>query len=178
MRCRRTALTLLAVLFASSGLRSAELPGSTPLRTPLETIRAIESLSPDEAAKGHPIHLRAVVTYYHHEWEMLFVEDETAATFVYVDPKQPRLDMKPGTLVEITGRTVPGDFLPSIGKGARIKPLRFAGLPPRRDVTLKEIAAGAEDSRFIEVEGVVGSAVEVDGLVNLMLKVQGGKLKV
>jgi len=178
MRCRRTALTLLAALLASSRLRSAELPGSTPLRTPLETIRAIESLSPDEAAKGHPIHLRAVVTYYHHEWEMLFVEDETAATFVYVDPKQPRLDMKPGTLVEITGRTVPGDFLPSIGKGARIKPLRFAGLPPRRDVTLKEIAAGAEDSRFIEVEGVVGSAVEVDGLVNLMLKVQGGKLKV
>src|SRR5688572_25795938 len=58
---------------------------AAPADEPLRTVGEVRRLSPEEAAKGRPVRVRAVVTYYHHDWEMLFVQDPTGGIYVYLD---------------------------------------------------------------------------------------------
>ena len=147
------------------------------LAEPLSTIGQVRGLSPEEARKRRPVRLKAVVTYYHHDWEMLFVEDATGGVYVYVDRRRPPLPIRVGQLVELRGRTVPGDFIPSIAE-PQVEPLETPGVPVPRPATLDEIATGAEDARWIEVEGIVRSARLVDDLLALTLMMEGGRLLV
>src|SRR5262245_18039014 len=97
-RARIAGLIAAAVLAGPPSARAAlPAPAPAPLVRSLGQLRA---LTAEEAGKGLPVKLTGVVTYYHHEWEMLFIQDETSAAFVYVDHRTPRTPMEPGTLVE------------------------------------------------------------------------------
>ena len=175
-RLRTVALLALPALVGSLELHAA---GSTdrPSPAPIQTLAQMRALPLEEAAKHLPVKLTAVVTYYHHEWDMLFIQDGTSATYVYVDHRLPKAAMGPGTLIEISGKTVPGDFEPSITE-AHFRPLRHVGLPTPRVAGMKDITTGGQDAYWVEVAGTVHSAAVVDDLLNLVVKVDGGKLKV
>ena len=67
-------IAILTPLYASASARD------TP--SVLTRIGDVRRLTPAQAATGVPVRLEAVVTYYHHDWEMLFVQDETGSRHV------------------------------------------------------------------------------------------------
>jgi hypothetical protein len=81
----------------------------------LTTAREAHSLSAAESGRGYPVHLVAVVTYYDSYIDprhvAMFVADATAGIFVSI-PKAADLKLHAGTLVDITGVTVPGTSHP------------------------------------------------------------------
>jgi diguanylate cyclase (GGDEF)-like protein/PAS domain S-box-containing protein len=162
---------------ANSETATAVVRSQEEAASPLSSIKEVRALSPEQAAAGRPVRLKAVVTYYHHEWEMLFVQDEGDAIFVYLDHRQPKAPLRPGSLVEIVGKTTPGDFETSITQ-PQFHLLGVVGLPTPHVVTLKEIATAEHDAFWVEVGGIVRGAAVVDDLLEIMLEVEGQKIKV
>jgi diguanylate cyclase (GGDEF)-like protein/PAS domain S-box-containing protein len=144
----------------------------------LTRIADVRRLTPAQAAVGVPVRLEGVVTYYHHDWEMLFVQDETGPVFVYVDHHRTPFPIHLGQRVRVEGRTVAGDFFASIAADATVTPLADTGLPTPKRVSLKDTATGEMDARWVEVRGVVRAATPIDGLLVLTLALDGGKLRV
>src|SRR5579862_1825856 len=78
----------------------------------LTAIKQIRTLAHDEANRGYPVHLKAVVTYDDPRTD-LFVQDSTGGIWVNAPPTRARSE--PGTLLEIEGRTEAPDFAPQVG---------------------------------------------------------------
>jgi signal transduction histidine kinase len=127
---------------------------AAPLVPVLRTASAVRRLSPQEAAEGRPIKLRAVVTYNYPEMRLLFVQDGTAG--IYVEAWRHVHRLQPGDFVELEGVSAPGAFVPIVGQ-PRVRVLGRAPLPAARRVRPAELRAGQQDSQWIEVEGVVRS---------------------
>jgi diguanylate cyclase (GGDEF)-like protein/PAS domain S-box-containing protein len=171
-------MTLAGLVLANPPVFAADPPPPDAARYgALHSIREVRQLTPVQAARGLPVRLQAIVTYYHHEWDMAFVQDAQDAVFVYVDHNGPKVAMRPGQRVEIVGKTAAGDFEPSIAQ-PHFRPLDFVGLPPPHAVTIKEIATAGHDAFWIEATGIVRSAAVIDDLLELVVKMDGGKLKV
>ncbi len=127
----------------------------------LTTVRQVQQLSPEEAARRHPVRLRGVVTYFAQGVPIRFLQDETGGTYF----SEPRGDageplvLEPGSVVEIDGVTEPGRFVPFVGQhGAaplRARVLGRAPLPPPRRVSIGELADPQFHSQYIELAGVV-----------------------
>src|SRR5580658_7801104 len=132
MRIRRLLVPFVALaaacLTAGAQVNSASQPAtedSPRTITPptIQTARAVHSLPPEQAAQQLPVLLRAVVTYYDPYIDSrhgaLFVHDASGGVFVMV-PARPILPIKPGSLVEITGVTAPGDYA-AVVDGSRVR---------------------------------------------------------
>ena len=168
-------LTLfIAVQLVASGSPAEQLSRPTTILT---DARSAHSLSPEQAAQKHPVHLRAVVTYYdpyiNPEHGALFVCDRTGCIFTAI-PARPILPLKAGTLVDLECVSDPGGFAP-IAKCDQIHVLGQAHTPrdPRR-VSLTELMTGADDGQWIEAEGVVRSSVKTGQNVTLELAMRDG----
>jgi PAS domain S-box-containing protein len=159
------------LLFVSSDLLASGRAvrggaGSLPLLT---TISQVRRLVPDEARRGYPIKLRAVVTYCDLNQNDLFVQDSTAG--IYVNPQQLKAILHSGDYLEIEGTSGPGDFASEIVNPS-VRILGEAPLPTPRRVSGEEFVSGVQDSQFVEIEGVVRSSAEVAG--RLLLQVASG----
>ena len=119
---------------------------------PLTTAAAIRKLSGEEAARCHPVKVRAMVTYFDHHLSFCYVRDRTDGIFVGGLAQEEML--KPGQEILITGLTGPGNFAPIISS-AFVEVLRQGKLPRPRPVSGERAAAGLESSRWVEVEGIV-----------------------
>jgi signal transduction histidine kinase/CheY-like chemotaxis protein len=170
-------------LVASGVLDWAQIPGDHPGRQGelrvLTTAREAHSLSAAESGRGYPVHLVAVVTYYDPYIDprhgALFVHDATAGIFVSV-PKTAILDLHAGTLVDITGVTVPGDFAPMV-EGHAVQVIEQSHLPataPR--VSYGRLMTGADDGQWVEIEGLVHSAVLKGRNVTLQVAMSDGMI--
>ena len=135
----------------------------------LQTIREVRDLPSEQARKGYPIHVRAVVTYADKAQNDLFVQDSTAGIYVNADATTPPLHS--GQLVDITGISGPGDFASEI-VNPKIQVLGQAPLPTAKRVSGEVLATGSEDSQFVEIEGIVRSAAESQN--RLLLHVASG----
>src|SRR5712692_6841684 len=91
-------LCLLASSVPTEGKRS-----ETKVFTKIQPIR---QLSAAEAARGFPVHVRAVVTHYDRGAGNLFIQDATAGIFVDSDK---RLEIERGQEIELSGVTGPGE---------------------------------------------------------------------
>jgi PAS domain S-box-containing protein len=134
-------------------------------------------MTSEEGARGYPVLLRAVVTYYDPYIDprhgALFVLDETGGIFVSV-PRQPVLPVHAGTLIEIRGVTGGGDFAPIVDH-ARIRVIGESPLPtnvPRAG--LAQMMTGEVDGQWVEVEGVVHSVRETVANIILDLALRDG----
>jgi len=123
----------------------------------LETIRDVRDLPSESARLGYAIHVRGVVTYADKTQNDLFVQDSTAG--IYVNSDATALRLHSGQFVEITGISGPGDFASQI-ENPEIHVVGQAPLPIPRRVSGEEFVTGAEDSQYVEVEGIVRSAAE------------------
>jgi len=160
-------LCLLALLALLRGPGvSAQTParnaGSSASAAPLATLttaRAAHDLSLEEAARGHPVLLDAVVTYYdisiNPQYPVLFVADSTGSVYVALEQPLPAFPLAAGERVEISGVTGKGSFAPVVWK-ARIRPLGPSHLPataPR--VTATDMMKGTTDGQWVEIQGIV-----------------------
>jgi PAS domain S-box-containing protein len=157
------------------------------LRT-LTQIEQIRELTPEQANRGYPVRLRAVVTYYvSHATSLLphmtdaapsgpdmFIQDATAGIWINVPPGGP--EAKHGQLIEIEGVSEAPDFAPQIGK-PRWRVVGQAPLPASHHPTFERMASTQEDSQWVEIEGVVRTAEAHMGFLTLSVAVSGGRLK-
>jgi PAS domain S-box-containing protein len=140
----------------------------------LETVQQIRLLPPEQAARGLPVRVQAVVTYYDPSWGTLFVQDETAG--IYVAAAGPRLDLKIGDRIELAGYTAPGDYVPIIVH-PRFVPLGRAPLPEATLYSVRELSSGTEDSQWLALEGIVQVVRANDGHVTLEVAQGGGRFE-
>jgi PAS domain S-box-containing protein len=144
---------------------------SLPLLTRIEQVR---NLTASEAQRGYPVDLRAVVTYFDPGPPNLFVQDSSAGIWVDLG-ESTRLSLKVGQLVRIQGVSAELDFAPQVAN-PRITVLGEAPLPRARPTSFDRMASSAEDSQWVEVEGIVHSAVASDSYLRLGIAVNGGRL--
>jgi signal transduction histidine kinase/ActR/RegA family two-component response regulator len=150
----------MLIVWACFGAARAESVAnhSSQLRT-LNTAHEAHSLSVQDASRGYPIHLRAVVTYYDPYLDprraALFVCDSSGCIYVAL-PRTP-LPLREGSLVEVSGISAPGDFAPIVERPA-VRILGQGQLPANAPpVSLTRALSGAEDGQWREVEGIVHS---------------------
>jgi signal transduction histidine kinase len=142
-------------------------PSSLPLLTTADQVRR---LSHEQARRGYPIRLRAVVTYNDPDMRLLFVQDATAG--IYVEAWRHIHRLTPGDRVQIEGRSSPGAFAPIVDH-PRVRVLGHGPLPPARRVRPERLASGQEDSQWVEVEGVV-RALTLRGRAAVIRMAEGG----
>ncbi len=153
---------------------SAQAGQSTPNGTShpvLTRVAQIRQLSREEAARGYPVRLQAVVTYCDREAGILFIQDSTAGIFVDptgmkveaaergVMPALPPPSIYPGELVALEGKSALVDYAPEIVQPT-VRILGFAAMPAARTVEFEHLASGKEDSQWVDVRGIVCSATE------------------
>jgi len=148
------------VLWVLFGLAAGFLGAQAQGLPTLTTAHQAHSLSLAEAARGYPVHLRAVVTYYDpyvdHRHLALFVNDASGGVFVSVT-SLPTFAVQPGDLIDITGISATGDFAPLVERG-HIENIGKSSLPASAPlVSRSELLTGAQDGQWIEIEGIVRS---------------------
>ena len=180
--CRRSAIAVLGLLatgvFAWAQVPRVQQaqPGNLRLLT---TAREAHSLSAAESRRAYPVQLRAVVTYYDTYIDprhgALFVADGTGGIFISI-PKVPTLPLHAGTVIDVTGVSGPGDFAPIV-VGHQIQVIEESHLPvaaPR--VSYGRLLTGVEDGQWVEIEGLVHSAVTKGGDVTLNVAMSDGTI--
>jgi diguanylate cyclase (GGDEF)-like protein len=103
----------------------------------------------------------------------LFVHDRTGSVFVSV-PSRPLLPIEAGDVLDIVGVTDIGDFAPIV-RPSHIAVVGHSHVPVRaRAVPLEQLASGAEDGQWIEVQGVIHAVRLTATNVTLDLATTGG----
>ncbi|HEV2970888.1 MAG TPA: sensor histidine kinase [Pirellulales bacterium] len=128
--------------------------------SPLTTVAAIRRLTPQEASRGLPVRLRGIISYHAISFRLMFLQDVTGGIYVEPTGLPPPLDkISAGTLVEVEGVTVPGEFAPYVaGRGGgpvSIRPLGAAKLPEPLHISKDQIADPRNHCSWIELWGVV-----------------------
>jgi hypothetical protein len=173
---RRLWLFPMALLLVATFPLRAQLnpPRQDCLRV-LTRIEQIRNLRPDEANLGHPVRLRAVVTYYGGKGSEFFIHDATGG--IYINDPEGDFRVQAGQMVEVVGFTSAGGFSPEIiSPGVTV--LGNGPMPRPRAITLEQLTSGREASQWVEIVGIVRSGEKVDGQPVLNLAVGMGRLKV
>jgi signal transduction histidine kinase/DNA-binding response OmpR family regulator len=153
--CRRSLILALALLSVGLSGAAGQVPHTQPntLRT-LTTAREAHSLTAEEAARAYPVHLKAVVTCYIPDLDTLFVHDSSGSVFVEAAGR-PVPPLHAGSLIELKGVSGPGEFAPIVVQ-SQIRVLGESHVPAKAPrVGFARLLTGAEDARWVEVEGVV-----------------------
>ena len=151
------------------------------LRT-LTRAAEVHGLSSREAARGYPVHLRGVVTYFDpalssNGFVAMFVHDESGCIYVQV-PRGAYESLRAGSLIDLRGDTDPGEFAPIVAH-PRIEAIGSAGLPANPShPSHARLMRGVDDGQWVEVEGVVHSVIEKDGHENLQLAMADGPISI
>ena len=149
--------------FAVAGANSVELADAViahagaPVRSmhpaELTTVAQVHALSPEDAGRSIPVHVRAIVTYSNPRSGTLFVQDETGATYVYA-PRIQDLKVAAGDLVDLRGVTSPGDFAPIVSN-AWAERISSSSLPAPAAAAFDDLISGQQDSAWVQTEGIV-----------------------
>ena len=162
----------LAFLMPAAAIAAESSIAILPL---LEQISQIRRLSPEEANRHYPAKLRGVVTYFDKVAPNLFIQDGADCIWVRWNPKTAAPSA--GDLVEIEGTTSLSGFAPFIEE-TNLRPLGHAAMPEPTRPSLDQMTSSMEDSRWIEVQGIVRSArlEEGSGGRFVTLAIPGGEI--
>src|SRR5262245_22607964 len=120
-----------------------------PVITRVDEIRR---LTPDDAAKGHPVRIRGVVTMDAPAPDF-FVQDSTAG--IYVEGNSfLKFPHALGDLVEVEGITGPGKFAPVI-RERQFRVIGTGTLPTAPLFPFSALADGQQDSQWVKIHGIV-----------------------
>jgi PAS domain S-box-containing protein len=128
------------------------LPSNVPDFPTLTTIAAARRLSPGEARRGYPVHVRATVTYFDPVQPNAFVQDATAGIWLRWSPDLPKLEV--GQLLDLEAITTQTDFAPDLVK-PHWRVLGTVPLPVPQLVSLEQMLSTGDDGRWVQIEGVV-----------------------
>ena len=143
---------------------------------PLTRIEQIRNLTRKQAALKPEVYLHAVVTFYDPDYNNLFIQDATAGNWVDIG-SDPRPDLKVGDWVEVRGVVQWTDFAPDVG-AARFRILGRAPLPNAPRVSFRQLTSAANNSRRVQIEGVVFDATKQGEQLRLTLEVDSGTVNV
>lgn len=146
---------LLALLDLTSSSLWQAIAAETKSSPVLVTASAVRKLPMAEADRGLPVRLSAVVTFYDPQTDYLFVQDKTSGVFVQ-EARGTNLDLREGQLVELEG-TTRHSGVGSIVGDAKIRIAGKGRLPSARPMTAESLFAGTEDTKWVEVEGIVNA---------------------
>lgn len=126
-------------------------------RSVITNAATVHALSPELAGQNLPVRLEGVVTHYHPRIsDGISFQDSTDGVYVSLDGLKP--EVSTGDRVIIEGETRKGDYAPIVHL-QRLQNLGRGELPQPERVTAAELATGRYDSRWVEVRGIVRSAV-------------------
>jgi signal transduction histidine kinase/CheY-like chemotaxis protein len=165
---------LAACLIPFCSLFASPEKSSFPVLTKADQVNR---LSVEQAKAGYPVNIRGVVTYADVNLGHIFVQDQTAGTFVYFDPTGSEPELEAGQTVEVTGMTTPGDFSSCIKKG-RYKIIGRAPLPEPKRLPFDQLLTGRWVCYWAELKGIILSVRIQPGSVQLNLAVDGGTVLV
>ncbi|MBX2821155.1 MAG: response regulator [Rhodothermaceae bacterium] len=121
----------------------------------LRTAAEVRNLPQEEANKGYPVLIQGVITYCSNRLiTSCFVQDDTEGVYIHSTKELP----EDGSLVIVRGKTVQQGFAPNIDFGASVEVLGTSPYPdpsPRPPFFLMK---GKEDSKWVEVSGMVHAA--------------------
>jgi len=138
----------------------------------LTRIGEIAGLKPQEAAQGLPVRVRGVLTYADSGWRSGFIQNGKDAVFVSLS----QADARAGDWVEVTGQTEPGRFRPQV-RASAIEVMGRTNLPATVAVDLQDLATGALDARWVEMEGVVRRVNFEEGHAQLSVMTRQGRFR-
>jgi signal transduction histidine kinase len=117
-------------------------------------IKAIDlrSLTPDEADEGRAYRFRGTFIF-HDKNNAVFLQDETAGALFWHKGKT---DFRPGDIVEVTGNTRSGLYVPGLEKVA-FKVVGHGPMPQPIDATYDDLISGRYHYQWVTVEGIVRS---------------------
>lgn len=147
----------------------------------LTEARQIRQLSPEDALRGYPVRLQAVVTFYRPDiCRELTIQD--ASSGIYVTNTSPmRYKLKAGDLVDVIGRSGPGSYAPVIIL-SNLTVIGRQELPPAPEVPIERLFSGSEDCQWLQVRGTVRSSMRLrtDGafMLQFELATSGGVITV
>ena len=135
--------------------RSSNAPPASVI-VPTSVLRLAEQvreLSPEEAARGHPVRLNGIVTWANRSVDFFFVNDTSGGVCV-IQPAVRNDKIATGIKVTINGVSAPGKFTPvvlatSLSTTAAMEP------PAAKEVTLEQALTGIEDSQWISMRGYI-----------------------
>ena len=158
----------------------AALLPSVPAQTPpeeLRTVVAVRGLTVEQAQQKTRVRLRGVVTFFDEGLFSRFIQDDTAGIYLQYSTNTPWL--VPGQIVEVTGRSSPGEYAPIVVP-ERVRVVGNGELPVPKRVTYEQLASGKEDSQFVEIAGVVRSVQSVEASQYHLIEIAtgGGRLSV
>ena len=138
---------------------------------------------PEAQAKlGYPVHVRAVVTFFHIAKEMagsdklgsnMFIQDSSGGSWIQLSGREAPL--RAGQLIELEGITTQTDFAPDIAN-AHWSVVGEAAMPAPHRVGFATLASTKEDSLWEETEGIVRAAELNSGTLKLDIGVEGGHI--
>ena len=165
------AVALFPASLALAGQPAEATAATQPLgrlRT-LTTARQVHDLTPEEAARHYPVHLRAVCIVCFTGWHGFFAND--GATDIYVEimnqaPLTP--EVHPGALLDIVGVTGSGEYAPVVDRSV-LRVLGEGPIPSPRLIGVDQLLTGIEDGQWIAFEGTVRSARLRDSMLSLVI---------
>jgi diguanylate cyclase (GGDEF)-like protein len=188
---RRCTILIALTLALAASIALAQSPAKQDLPSPSTrqppplralTLHEAHSLSADEARRGYPVHVRAVVTYYDYFLDSrriaLFIHDSTGGIYAAVPSGTvwPGRTPLPGTLIDVSGISAQGDFAPILDQ-PHITILGKSRLPIHaKPVTLPKLLTGTEDGQWVEIEGVVRSVFQAKTNVTLEVATADGTI--
>jgi signal transduction histidine kinase len=137
----------------------------------------VRKLSPQEASRGYPVHVRGVVTYWEVREYLHFMQDESAGIYFDLSRLDPRPSFRSGESVEIEGFTGPGDFAPLIIV-QKIRALGESPLPVPEPANFRKLMTGAFDSQWISLKGVIRNQWTTTNITTLTLFTGEGTIKI
>ena len=152
-KLRRLSYAALCLYFAALFISAARAESNAESRRVLTSVAQIRALTNAEAAKGYPVHLRALITF-HNTRKYCFAEDDTGA--IYIMRQSLGYDLAAGQVVDVEGITEAGLYAPEIlERHATV--VGHAALPAPQEVNFEDLAARRFHCRRVEVEGVIRS---------------------
>lgn len=155
-------LRALLLFFLCCGLASTSVRAQEPVL--LTTCAAVRSLSESQAARGLPVHVKAVVTLVPSDAPGRLTVDDGTGIWVAAPPASEAETAvglaRVGDVVEIEGRTYEGRFAPAITI-ARLRIVGRAKLPPARHLAYLGSESGLHDSQRVTLSGIVQSAASL-----------------
>lgn len=155
------------------------IPGPSGARAaPLTQVAEVRALNQEQASRALPIRIDGIVTDLPGYKNSFFLQDASGG--ISVD-RTDSAAVRVGDRVEVTGKTNPGLFAPTI-VASHVRVLRHGLLPAPISVAYHDIAGGALDSQWVELHGVVRSArmsrLFKDDVLILVMELNGGSMTV
>ncbi len=150
---------------------SGDAAHSSPQRRLLNLAARVRELSESELDQGRTAVLQGVVTWSDGNSNRFFLQDPSGGIEVHRAPDT--LALEPGSLVEMTGEVVAGEFAPVV-QARQITHLGALSYPTAPAVSLERALTGAEDAQWVSMRGYVYHVSRENGINTLHLSSSQG----